>query len=119
MPQPGRTAVGDGRADHAGVRMNDEHHAIQFFCIQGADDVLNVRLQVDVAVQQMGAVAHASERDCVHLMPLRTQHRGNALPTPSARPSPMYQHKTATGAPQKHSGKSCAKNHQLGAISAM
>jgi hypothetical protein len=85
--------VSDGRAQHAGVGVNSEHHIAQLFGLYQLANVLNMCFERDARRQQMRPLAQTGERDGMYALAMLLQRMADATPTPCAVPRTMNQYK--------------------------
>ncbi|KAK0347484.1 hypothetical protein LTR94_002338 [Friedmanniomyces endolithicus] len=85
-------AIGDTGDHHPAIAVPDQDDILQPLERHQRHDVLDMRVEVDVGVQQMGALAKARQRRAMDLMPRRAQPPGDLLIAPAAMPPAMYQH---------------------------
>ena len=64
--------------------MPHQHHILQLLPFQHIDDIHDVRLQPDIRVEQMRALAAAGERGRIDAMPLLMQDIAHKFPAPAA-----------------------------------
>jgi hypothetical protein len=82
---------------------------------------LTMNVEADFGASEMRAVAKASERGGINIVPARTQQRGYFLPTPAAKPGWMNQHESPFVASLRlHArcpGKRCGRKRGAGSRS--
>jgi len=77
-------AVGDGRHDRAGVAVADEHGVFECLVVEQADDVGDVRLEVDRRRREGGAIGESGQRQRMDIVPGGRETAGDVLPDPGA-----------------------------------
>ena len=88
---------GGARDDHAAVAVPDQHDVLELFHLDQADDIGDVRVQVDVGSAQVCPLAVAGQGHGVDLEPGIPQRRQHAPPDPAASPGAMDQNKGGGG----------------------
>ena len=86
VPQLAGPAVGHGGAEHAAVAVHDEDAVVEFLGVQRAQHVGDVGFQVDGGREQVGALAHACQRDGVRAVAGADQRVQRVAPVPRAAP---------------------------------
>ena len=71
--------------------MGDEDNVIQILIMQYIDDVGDMRLNTNIATDQMTALAKAGESGREHFMPLGFQDFANKFPGPAAHSAAVHQ----------------------------
>jgi len=68
--------LGDARDDHAAIGVADQHDVVEVLPFDHVDDVGNVGREIDLAADQVRALAEPGHRGREHLVPfLRRQHQ--------------------------------------------
>src|SRR5262252_3994084 len=81
-------------SDHAArVGVTAQYHVGEFLPTDKIDNVVNVRLEVNLPRQQMAAFADTTQSRCKDFMSTRLQCTANTLPNPTAPPRAMDQNK--------------------------
>jgi hypothetical protein len=89
---PRQQAIG-GAGDHQpAVAVADQDHLVELFALHQVDDVGQVRVERDAAIEQVRPFAHAGERDGVRAVAGRAQHRQHTRPTPGPVPGAVDEH---------------------------
>jgi hypothetical protein len=92
LPWPARQQrVGHAGDDHAAVAVANEHDLAQLLGVDQAEHVVDVVLQRDVGAPKVGAIAIASERCGMDLMPGGAQRAEDAAPDPGAGPGAVHE----------------------------
>ena len=86
VPQLAGPAVGHGGAEHAAVAVHDEDAVVEFLGVQRAQHVGDVGFQVDGGREQVGALAHACQRDGMRAVAGADQRVQRVAPVPGAAP---------------------------------
>jgi hypothetical protein len=66
--------------------MTDEDDLLEVFIRQDVNEVLDVCLEPDPSMREMGALAEPSQRRGIHIVPGTTEQGGELFPTPAAMP---------------------------------
>ena len=90
-------ALCDGASHKTIQAMTHENHVMQIFIFQHADDILNVRVHVNVGIMQMGTLC-AKARECnrMDFMPGGAQEGCDFFPAPAAVPHAVNKNEAAT-----------------------
>lgn len=72
--------------------MTHQHDVDEFLVIEDADDVLDMRIEIDRSIKQVRAIGQPSECRREHRMTGCLQQRHHAAPTPGAVPGAVNEH---------------------------
>src|ERR1039458_595873 len=79
-------AVGHAGDDHPAVAVADEHDVVQVFPHDDIDDVLDVRVEVNVGAGEMGPLALPRQRGAIDLVTVGGEQLVHVFPIPAAAP---------------------------------
>jgi hypothetical protein len=68
------------------IAVADQDHAAQVSVVKEADDVRDMRLQIDFRAQQVCALSETGQRRAQHRMTRGSKTFGNVTPAPAAEP---------------------------------
>ncbi len=68
-----RDALGHCQSHSSAETMPNQDYAVQIFGIQNRNDILNVSIQINVRISQMGPLAQTRERHGIDFMSCRPQ----------------------------------------------
>ena len=83
-------AVGDTGDDHAAVAVPAQHDVLEALELEMADDVLDVRVEVDGRREQMCALAEARQCRSRDVVTLGAQEPVDVAPLPAAAPPAVH-----------------------------
>jgi hypothetical protein len=87
-----RNAIGDTGDDAAGVAMPGQDDVIEIVPLNGVDNVVDMRLEIDLRSREMNALAEPGERDGEDVMSVGAQPPRHIAPRPSAKPRARNQY---------------------------
>ena len=84
-------AIADAGDHHAAVAVSDHEHVAEALEREHVDDVGDVRVEVDVGMEQVRALTEAGEGRGVDVVAVVAQTSSNALVAPAAVPTAVHQ----------------------------
>ena len=83
-------AIGHAGDDHAAVAVADEDDVVQIFPEDDVDDVLNVRVEVNVRAAEVGMFAEPGERRAINDVAVGGEQIVHVFPIPTAAPCAVH-----------------------------
>src|SRR6185312_17487926 len=84
--------VGHAAHDHAAIGMADQNDLAEILIVDNAEHVLDMRVEVDAAIDQMLALADAGQGRAQHIVPRLAQPLLDRFPDNASRPRAMNQY---------------------------